>query len=120
VCWTTVIHIPPTLSRNVKMFLINCFQYDPTMRLTASEALQHPWLKSIVMTKYNNIHYNNNNFSCQVNFDLSTSALLSATPTSTNIDVESIQLNEKERTKTTTATTTTKKLVYEAISVTRN
>jgi serine/threonine protein kinase len=105
-----IIHIPPTLSRNAKMFLITCFQYDPTIRLTASEALQHPWLKSIVMTKYNNIHHNN--ISCQVNFDLSSSSLPSATTTCTSNDVESIQLNEKERTKRTT----TKKLVYETIS----
>lgn len=50
---------PSCFPRKVKQFLSNCFQKDPTMRMTATEALQHPWLAeayqeyNVIMIKSN-------------------------------------------------------------------
>jgi serine/threonine protein kinase len=47
-CQNGVIHLPSHLSRQAKNFLVNCFQIDPSVRITASEALQHVWLQQAV------------------------------------------------------------------------
>lgn len=39
------IRFPVHFSRYAKQFLCCCLQYDPTIRMTASEALEHIWLK---------------------------------------------------------------------------
>jgi serine/threonine protein kinase len=39
------IRFPAYFSRYAKQFLCYCFQFDPTIRMTASEALDHSWLK---------------------------------------------------------------------------
>jgi serine/threonine protein kinase len=35
---------PPHFSRRAKQFITNCLQLDPTIRMSASEALKHLWL----------------------------------------------------------------------------
>ena len=39
--------IPDTLSDNAKDFLLQCFEPEPSVRLTADQLLEHPFLKYV-------------------------------------------------------------------------
>ncbi|KAI8336975.1 hypothetical protein BC941DRAFT_470705 [Chlamydoabsidia padenii] len=39
--------LPPTISKNLRNFMLLCFKKDPACRPTASTLLDHPWLSSI-------------------------------------------------------------------------